>query len=821
MDFKLPFRIFAGLALAAAVVLSCDKPFEMDLPLAVNSHKLTLSNASGSTHILIWADGNWAAAFDRNINWGSLNKLEGTGNSDIEFSYSANYGVTRSVDLILTKGELRDTIVLVQNGTLSGDNVSLSFKSPALTLLRNGYSVQAPVSTSLIYSTDMIEPQVEFFDAFGNSQGVVMAGQETSDNLSVVPWITNLKIEKDNGLHLAYDVAENATGEARSAVISLVVNAADGAVYTARQTVTQGLDSPSLALSEEEGLFSGFPGSYTIPATSNNVFPYGQFITCDSSADWISGVALTEFGLVFKVTKNDTGSPRNGSVNVSFNDGAGTLLNSVYKITQLSYPAAASFAEVRAMAPGVINEDKYLEGYIVSDPSSANVSQNLQTAQYEFDYDENYRIAYLESPDGQYGFRLRFNTRDDNIAERWSRVRVSINSLTLQRQDDPLCFTLDGLTAASIIETVAGPDEFVVPAKKKAISELTDEDIYTLVSLQNVEIMCKDGSYTNCTDGYSLKDPVVNPYSGATAPRWDTAPLLMSDPSGNVIYMLTNSMVPWRRDGTTYGNGSEVVAQGSGTFRGIITAEELVRYGELGRYKIRPMTREEIQLENPAFSNTIVEWNWNDQVADVKPEIGTGTLDLYDAAIAANSDFNSMMSHEYDKKGQAGLVSSAALIATRKWWNFSKDEGEYFDLSFSTAGISGTNMVFGIVWNHGQMNNSSLDAPAHWKLLYSIDGGASFKPVPGAEMIKNRSIVWWSGTSQDSCPGFKDNLRKLPSECFGKDKVILRMQVADKVTDKAPATSAATYLTNLGIEQATLTDKATGIRFGTITVRYN
>jgi hypothetical protein len=51
--------------------------------------------------------------------------------------------------------------------------------------------------------------------------------------------------------------------------------------------------------------------------------------------------------------------------------------------------------------------------------------------------------------------------------------------------------------------------------------------------------------------------------------------------------------------------------------------------------------------------------------------------------------------------------------------------------------------------------------------------------------------------------------------------VILRMQVADKVTDKAPATGASTYLTNLGIEQATLTDKATNIRIGTITVRYN
>ena len=45
--------------------------------------------------------------------------------------------------------------------------------------------------------------------------------------------------------------------------------------------------------------------------------------------------------------------------------------------------------------------------------------------------------------------------------------------------------------------------------------------------------------------------------------------------------------------------------------------------------------------------------------------------------------------------------------------------------------------------------------------------------------------------------------------------------MADKVTDTKPGTAAASYLTNVGIEKGTLTDKATGIRIGTITVRYN
>ena len=815
------FRILAGLSLAAAAVLSCDKPFEMDLPLAVNSHKLTLSSASGSTHILIYAVGDWTACFGKEIGWGSLNKLGGTGNSDIEFSYAANYGVTRSVDLVLANGELRDTIVLVQNGILSGDNVSLSFKSPSLILLKNGYGVKTPVSTSLLYSTDMMVPMVEFFDSEGLSQGVVTAGQDIPDTLKVSPWISNMRLDSEDGIDLSYDVAENSTGEARRAVISIVVSAADGAVYTASQAVTQGVDSPVLVLSESAGEYTGFKGSYTVPADQNNVFLYGQFISCDCSVDWISSASLTASGLVFTLDRNDTGEPRTGTVKVTFNDGAGTVLTADYKVTQIAYPAAVSFQDVRSMTPGVLEEDKYIEGYIVSDPDGANVCQNLQTAQFNFDFEESGKVAYIESEDGQYGFLIRFVSVEENVTQRWSRVRIGIKGLTLQRQDDPLCFTLDGLTAASIIETVAKPNVSVVPVRKKSIAELTDSDIYTLVSLQDVEIMCKDGAYTNCAEAYSILNNVVNPYSGTESPRWDTAPLLMSDTSGNVIYILTNSLVQWRRNGTTYGNGSEVVAQGSGTLRGIVTAEELVRYGELGRYKIRPMAQNDIQMRSPAFSKTIVEWNWNDNETDLVPETGSGTLDFYDATIAASPDFNSMMCHEYDNKGQAGLVAAGAILATRKWWDFTNDQGKYFDISFSTAGISGSNLVFGIVWNHGQMNKTTLDSPAHWNLLYSIDGGASFKAVPGADMIKNRSIVWWSGTGQDACPGFKDHLRKLPAECFGKDKVILRLQVADKVTDKAPASSSATYLTNLGIEQATLTDKATGIRIGTITVRYN
>ena len=88
-----------------------------------------------------------------------------------------------------------------------------------------------------------------------------------------------------------------------------------------------------------------------------------------------------------------------------------------------------------------------------------------------------------------------------------------------------------------------------------------------------------------------------------------------------------------------------------------------------------------------------------------------------------------------------------------------------------------------------------------------------------------RSITWWSTTSQDSTPGFTEHLRKLPADCFGREKVVLRLQVADKVTDIDPKATSSNYLTALGIEKGTLTPSVAAgnsqARIGTITVRYN
>ena len=837
-------RALLAAALLSLGAVACDKPYEMNLPLAVNQHLITLQKEAGSTHILVWSDGGWSARFDKPIDWGSLNKATGEGNSDIVFTYSTNYGISRTVGLVLERGELRDTIQINQDGpyTITGESghtdFGVNFNAATTALIQPGAKIRAPFKSTVPYTTDSYSVMTEFLAEDGSSQGVVTFGQEVPDTMKVTPWLTVEEIQKDA---VIYTVTDNNSGALRTAVITLRASDAKGEHIQTTCTVLQGIQEAAFDLETYKAEFVGAPGAGSIPSklNENNIYAYENNISYETDADWILTPKLTGEGLTFSLALNDTGAPRQADLKVTYTDEAGGNISRTVTVVQR---ASFTFEDVRNLPAGLINEDQIIDGYIVSSPESANNCQNLQIAQFKFDFKENARTAIYQSLDGKLGFMLKFEDPADNTLPRYTRLRLQIKGLTLVKGANPVTYTLTGVTQGNIYGTLEPNAK--LPVKARNIDDLTDDDINTLVDLMDVEIMCKDGAYTNATEGYSIKDVTagINVVSGGGSPRWDTVPLLMSDRGGSTIYMLTNSYVPWRRraNATQLGEGLweagtdngavydkegnvtvPVVPQGSGTFRGIITSETLVRYGEIGRYQIRAIEEGDIQLKDPAFSTTLVEWNWNNKLADALPEKGDGTLDFHGATLAAASDFNNTVM--VDKKGasnQKGLIPSCALKVTNSWWDFTNDVGKYFDVSFSTAGIRGTNIVFGITWNHGAMGNTTLDSPAHWKLLYSIDGGASFKDVPG-EIIKNRSIVWWTTTSQDSCPGFKDHLRALPNECFNCEKVIVRVQVADKVTDIKPDTAAATYLTNLGIEQGTLTNKSTEIRIGTITVRYN
>ena len=69
MKYKLKYHFAAAYVLAVVLAgfTSCEKRFEMDLPLAVSSHTLKFGTAGGSTHILVYSTGQWQISFDKKI----------------------------------------------------------------------------------------------------------------------------------------------------------------------------------------------------------------------------------------------------------------------------------------------------------------------------------------------------------------------------------------------------------------------------------------------------------------------------------------------------------------------------------------------------------------------------------------------------------------------------------------------------------------------------------------------------------------------------------------------------------------------------------
>ena len=783
---------------AVLTVVGCNKTFEMDLPLAVSSRVIDLTKDAGTTHIMIFADGDWTAKFTETTEWASLDRLNGNGNSEVVLSFSANYGLSRRLAIALAKSELKDTIFVNQAGMLS--EPSLVWPCDSVGLCKNAGNATLKMKTNLYYSLQNIETAVEY-------KG------EAKD------WLSDVTFD---GRLMKFAFTENSSAERRRANISVKVavpgnSSTEDKTETFNVTVSQSSDEPVLEIAEVETL-AGMKAQAAVETPVNSVWAYADNLkfTVDYTPEvapeegWITNLVLTPTALTFDIDDNMSGDDRSAVVKVFFND----VLIAEKTFNQDVYPVIVDFAKLRTYPlDEELTAREFIDGYVVSDNTSANVCLNPQKSQFKFDLNESKRTMMFESLDGKYGFAIKYKKLAQNTLPRYSKVRISLKGLTLSKNNDPEYYTITGMTEDHVA-SVEEPNPDAVPMKRKNVSELTDADIYTLVSLKDMEVVFKDGSYTNCTDGYSILSDFNT--AGGKSPRWDVAPLLLTDKYGQTISMLTNSMVPWRRDG-------EGVAQGSGDFKGIIVAETLIRYGDRGRYQIRPMVKNDIALTEEPFSKTIVEWNWNDAKQDLIPEIGEGNISGvsvklgqdYNALIYAN-DPASQTKPAANNIGGKGVVNNQCgdLYSLTEW-----KVGASFDVDFSTKGISGTNLQIGFVWGKGKGGNTNNEVPSHWKLLYSVDDGDTFKEfVP---MVKNRPIVWWSNTPVDVTPGYTDHMFQLPQECFGKDKVIVRFQVADNVCDIDPKSNSTNWATALSTEQGTFTTSKNPIRFGSLTVRYN
>ena len=110
----LPF-IVALLAFAA-----CEKPYKLELPLAVDSREYHLSKSGGVARIFFYTTHEWTISLEpADCTWASINRTSGNGEDDVEeilFSYDENTDPDREVTIVINAGELQEQIKLFQTG---------------------------------------------------------------------------------------------------------------------------------------------------------------------------------------------------------------------------------------------------------------------------------------------------------------------------------------------------------------------------------------------------------------------------------------------------------------------------------------------------------------------------------------------------------------------------------------------------------------------------------------------------------------------------------------------------------------------------------
>ena len=810
------------IVLAFLPLLGCQKEYAIHDFLSVTSHNLRLAKTPGSTHIMVYSTGAWTVSIQQDVEWASINKTSGEGMGEFVFSWSANYGVSRHVDVLVTREHKTERIHIIQAGSI--ESPYIAFGPEKVVLPRQAVSAfPVALNTNIGLSLDQFKAKAVYYDG---------AQPDTLDVGDSDPraWLRSCKIFED---HVEFSAAEwNGTQDREATLVVYMEDSAGQETYGCLPIFQSYLD-PVFELEKVSGDYYANSGDYSVGSQANNIWSLPG-LQLSSTEDWVHGISVTEDGLTFSADENRSGAARSATISVLYVSGE----HSARASFQVNQDAARllSFADLRARVPGKLYGTDLIEGYIVSDTTSLNLCSSPQTGQFEFDRTENFRTAYLESVDGKYGFCLKFPDSKDNGIPRWSKVKVHLDGIKLERKMNPLRFTLSGITR-DMIEIEEGEGGFdAVPRKEMRIAQLTDADVYTYVSLQDVEIMCKDGAYTNTSEGYIMKDK-LNPL-GADYPRLDVAPLLCSDPDGSSIFMLTNAAAPWRRTGLGDLAWNSCVPQGSGTLGGILVADDVapVRWGNLGRYQIRPLTVEEIDLNGLEFSTTICEWTWKEPTLKPDNERSGCNIRYYEAGTDFSYDYNNpFLPVEDTPNGNTstpdaqhpnlkGLVEKAALALKQEWWDYENNEGRYFDVEFNTSGISGQNLVVGITWGHGDASNaqSITSAPSHWKVLYST--GGDFQEVPSVGILKQRPCAWWRNpdTPVDATPGYTEHLIKLPPTCFGNSKVTVRFQVADLVSDAVPEVSESNWQRAMCVERGTLSSGKVGIvRIGTITVRYN
>jgi hypothetical protein len=237
------------------------------------------------------------------------------------------------------------------------------------------------------------------------------------------------------------------------------------------------------------------------------------------------------------------------------------------------------------------------------------------------------------------------------------------------------------------------------------------------------------------------------------------------------------------------------------------------RYGDIGRYAIRPADEKDIKIakEGPSSYQTIVEWNWdrNYDVAlnferqgrkewifgeafepdRVLPDIGNGFLyTTAGAKMRLDNEWNSRCVQDGNDPGAGAREWSILRLQgnTKDWYIYNEDKivgANAIVVETSTVGFEGQAVSFDFSFCAGNCSTHlSWGFPGEWQVAYSVDG-KTFIPVQRTFLLRP---IWYNPGNvkelggrrelcYDAAIGSIECTVTLPAFLLGKEQVWFRI----------------------------------------------
>ena len=610
-----------------------------------------------------------------------------------------------------------------------------------------------------------------------------------------------------------------------------------------------GKREPSIKLASGSLVLNGSTAGNGEVAYTSNISDYQDIkyhISYSGEEGWIDAVSIDGDKVKLDYKANPSSDNlRTASVKVYYTDGFGTEYGQTLYVIQKTgndgIGKTMSFADVRAMGKDgqtvEINDYLIVEGYVVSNRTSGNVGENEKLSLTASDNTSYKKKFYLESLDGNYGFLVQTATEEDNVFTFADKVTLLLKGTSLTKETDPERYEITGLTSSNIVGRETGFSSNL-PEREKFISELTDADIYTYITLKDCEFAVRKGALTPLNDAYTLSSGkgMISKY-----------PRLVRDAEGSSIYTYTNTTCPYRRDGVR-------LPYGSGTLSGVIVHELFPNYvygdnddeelsGNIGRYQIRHQSYSDIAFDKEnSFSHILAEFRYatgfrtgengmsyfnatdgqasarffhtsgdavtncpstfnyigwtgtNSGVAPFKGHIG------FDSSIDQPLGYSFADGYVFDYSGTnsdgKGKVSSTKKNTyngvsvklydgwmSKIWWKDEDAPAESWIVEFSTKDIAAQHLSMQFT-SYSAITSNVGNAPYNWTVSWSdtfdLNDESVWKKV--ADYVVPDGVL--NGQEREwQLPAFKQYDFVLPLEMLGKDKVYLRLRPASRVSN--------------------------------------